>query len=372
MGVLKHYTVKIEALSPIHIGSGEKIGKKEYIYLPWDHLVLIPDISKMCAALQGKGYGKQFEDYMFKNNRDALGVWLKKLGYQKKDYEAWKRYELEAGDAFLTPEARSREILAFIKDPYGMPYVPGSSLKGMFRTALLAWEVKKNPSVYNRIKEDIRSNAGRGSRKYVLEKETRHLEESAFHTLDRGKSVKKDNAVCCNLSGLIVGDSRPIPTEKLVLTQKVDYSLDYKEKPIPILREALIPGTEICFEVTIDTSVCPYSMKDILTALEYFQKVCYDWFYSRFKRGRKESSIVWLGGGTGFLSKTVLYPIFGAEAYRVTDNVFQATLGRKIYEDHKHQKYRDKKLAPHVCKCTKYRGELYDMGMGRIEVIKEN
>ena len=372
MGVLKHYVVKIEALSPIHIGSGEKIGKKEYIYLPWDHLVIIPDISKMYEAIRRKDYGTRFENYMFKNNKDALGVWLKNLGYQKKDYETWKRYELEAGDAFLTQDARSREIMAFIKDPYGMPYVPGSSLKGMFRTALLAWEVNKKPSSYARIKEDIRRNAGLGGRNKVLDREARQLEESAFHTLNRGESVKKNNAVCCNLSGLVVGDSRPLSTENLVLTQKVDYSLDFREKPIPIFREALIPGTKICFEVTIDTSICPYSMEDILAALEYFQKVCYDNFYSRFKRGTRESSVVWLGGGTGFLSKTVLYPIFGPEAYRITDSVFQATLGKKIYDTHKHQKYLGRKLAPHVCKCTKYRGELYDMGMGRIEVIKGN
>lgn len=121
MGVLKHYTVKIEALSPIHMGSGEKIGKKEYIYLPWDQRVIVPDINKMYEALCRKGRGKQFEDYMLKNNRDALGVWLKGLGYQKKDYEAWKRYEMEAGDGLLNDKSRSKEILTFVKDPYGMP-----------------------------------------------------------------------------------------------------------------------------------------------------------------------------------------------------------------------------------------------------------
>ena len=369
MSVLKHHTVKIEALSPIFIGSGEKIGKKEYIYLPWDHRVIIPDINKIYTAIQRKGHGRQFEEYMLKNSQDALGVWLKKMGYQKKDYEAWKRYELEAGDAFLTAAARSKEIMAFIKDPYGLPYVPGSSIKGMFRTALLAWEVKKNPPAFGQIKEDIRNNAGRGGRNTVLTRETQQMEEKAFHTLDRGKDIQKKNAVCCNLAGLVVGDSRPVSTEQLVLTQKVDYSLDREEKPLPILREALIPGTDICFDVTIDTSVCPYSMEDILEALEYFQKICYAGFYKRFRRGSNEESVVWLGGGAGFLSKTVLYPVFGAEAYRITNSVFRATLPPKVYEEHKHRKDLDLKLSPHTCKCTRYRGELYDMGMGRIEVL---
>ena len=44
---LKHYRVKIRVLSPIHIGSGEKIKKKEYIYMPWNHRVIIPNVKKM-------------------------------------------------------------------------------------------------------------------------------------------------------------------------------------------------------------------------------------------------------------------------------------------------------------------------------------
>lgn len=43
---LKHYRVKIRVLSPIHIGSGEKIKKKEYIYMPWNHRVIIPNVEK--------------------------------------------------------------------------------------------------------------------------------------------------------------------------------------------------------------------------------------------------------------------------------------------------------------------------------------
>ena len=47
-------------------------------------------------------------------------------------------------------------------------------------------------------------------------------------------------------------------------------------------------------------------------------------------------------------------------------NVFKNTLG-KNYVVHKHTKDLQLKLAPHVCKCTKYQGKLYHMGMGRIE-----
>lgn len=49
---LKNYKVTIHALSPIHIGSGEKIGKKEYIYLPRKRKVIVPDINIMYGDLR--------------------------------------------------------------------------------------------------------------------------------------------------------------------------------------------------------------------------------------------------------------------------------------------------------------------------------
>ena len=61
---LKHYRVKICVLSPVYIGSGEKIGKKEHIYMPWNHHVIIPNVEKMYMDLQKKGLGKEFADYM--------------------------------------------------------------------------------------------------------------------------------------------------------------------------------------------------------------------------------------------------------------------------------------------------------------------
>lgn len=50
---LEHYEGKIYALSPIYVGSGEKIKKNAYIYAPRNHRVVIPDIEK-CILHCGK------------------------------------------------------------------------------------------------------------------------------------------------------------------------------------------------------------------------------------------------------------------------------------------------------------------------------
>ena len=135
---LKHYRMRIEALSPIYIGSGVKLGTKEYIYMPWNHEVIIPDMQKMFLAVQKKGVIKEFTDFMMNagQNGKTLSQWLKEHRFGSEDYEAWKLYKMDAGESFLNPKARPKEIDAFIKDAYGYPYVPGSSIKGMLRTAL--------------------------------------------------------------------------------------------------------------------------------------------------------------------------------------------------------------------------------------------
>ena len=371
---LQHYNMKISVLSPVYIGSGETIGKKEYIYLPRTHRVIIPDMEKMYAGLRKTHSEKEYVDYMLKDGRYGLEVWLKQNGYKEKDFQAWARYELDAGDR-IAEDTRGRnqkpmEIMSFIKDAYGLPYVPGSSLKGMIRTALLAYEIRHNRGNFSDIKDQIQKNAPvckSKNRTAHLSGETKKLETRAFHTLTKdGKNIS--NAVNCNLSGLIVSDSRPVDLKQLTLSQKIDYTLDGKEKPLPLMRETLIPGTEIYFEISIDRDLCPYNIETILQALDEFQENCYRYFYSRFKRGKNEAGIVWLGGGCGYLSKTVIYPLFGKDAVKVVDQIYRNTLGPN-YNIHKHNRDVSLNLAPHVCKCTRYKGELYDMGMGRIELL---
>lgn len=368
---LKHYELKITALSPIHVGSGQKIGKKLYIYTPWNHKVIVPDGQRMYQDMQKRGLEKKFTEYMMdsRNRLPSLGEWLKENRFTKEDYARWKQYEMDAGEAFVMDgRNRPKEIDTFMKDAYGMPYVPGSSIKGMIRTALIAWELERKPEKYLQIRESIRRRSGeRENRKYCLSRETDQLEQQVLHTLQRDEK-KRGNAVNDNLSGLHVGDSRPIEIERLTLSQKIDYTLQNQEKPLPLLRETVQPGTEIYFNLSIDTSICVYTIENIIDALNYFQKICYDQFYVRFGRGRKEDGIVWLGGGCGFLSKTILYPLFGEEAVKIIDGIYKNTLG-KNYQIHKHTKDVSLGLAPHVCKCTKYEGELYDMGMGRLEVM---
>lgn len=369
---LKHYNIRITALSPIHVGDGSKIGKKEFIQMGTKGPVIVPDTNKMFQSLCVLGKENAYKDFMLNERKLTLGQWLNSQRITEKDIEAWKRYSLDPGDAFVRQNNGRRngtpkDITCFVKDCYGKPYVPGSTLKGMLRSAILCWRIKESPNKFSKEIEKLSSAFKKGGKdKHFLENEINNLEIAVFHTLNRDE--KKKNAVNSIMSGLVVSDSHPIDEEQLILAQKIDFSLNGEEKPLPILREALKPGTQIDFEITIDNSLCDITMDELISALDYFGQMSYEYFYQRFKRGSNEHGTVWLGGGVGFLSKTILYQVYGHEAVKLTDMVLRTTIG-KNYRIHKHEKDISYGVSPHVCKCTRYQGVLYDMGMGKIEVL---
>lgn len=357
---LKNYKVTIHALSPIHIGSGEKIGKKEYIYLPRKRKVIVPDINIMYGDLRKKQLDGEFESFMMQNGNISISKWLADKEFNEKDFERWKKYEMDTGVA--SKNFKPKEIKCFVKDAYGIPYVPGSSIKGMFRTAIIAMELTDNNDKKSRIKSELK----RGIEMHSLLDKTKMLESEMLNILGRDEK-NKENAVNDCLSGLIVGDSQPIDIRSLILSQKIDYTLDGQEKALPILRESLIPGTDINFEVTIDKRVCPYDIGDICSALNVFADISNKRFYKKFNREITNDNAVFLGGGCGFLSKTIIYNLFDKDAVYVADKIFKSTLGNQ-YDIHKHRRDISLGVAPHVCKCTRYGGRLYNMGIGKIEV----
>ena len=370
---LKHYNLRITALSPIHVGNGQTIGKKEYIQIGGPKKpVIIPDMNKMFLTLLTLRREKAYEDFILKERNLGLGQWLLNQGITESTIESFKSYSMDPGDAFVRlnsgKSATPKKIVSFTKDAYLNPYIPGSTIKGMIRNALLCYRVHNARDRYRRYVDELQRASGMGGKpETFLEKETKNLENAVFNTLERDEA-NPANAVNSIMSGLIVSDSKPIDNGKLILAQKIDLSLRGEEKPLPLLREALRPGTQIEFELTIDTRLCDVTIEEILNSLEFFNQVSFDSFYGRFGRGSKAKGTVWIGGGTGFLSKTILYPVYGDKAVRIADKAFQATIG-KNYDVHKHFKDVPNGVAPHVCKCTRFGGKLYDMGMGKIEVI---
>lgn len=382
---LRTYRLRLETLAPVFIGSGGKINKKEYI-LDGEE-ALIPDMRKMYEGLRRAGLAGEYEDYLLNEERGDLGIWLDRNRIGRETYLSWIAYTLDSGDVYFDNN-RSREVMTFVKDAYGCPYVPGSSVKGMLRTVLLASELMARPEKYNGVKRRILSEQekdfqkGKPDRRY-LQRENAGMEQSAFYILERSDKKKAD-AVNDLFAAIRIGDSRPLSTEDLVLCQKVDMKPDGEEKDLPLARECLKPGIVIECDLTVDEgllrerNVPVLTPEKIMNAVSRFHKMYQEVFRGKFQNmpesdmqsgDEEESRSVYLGGGCGFLSKTEVYPMFGdREGVKNAQRIFRRTLGKDLYEKHEHDLDAKRNVSPHVYKLTRYRSQAYEMGKCLISI----
>lgn len=366
---LKSYRVFMHTIGPVFIGSGREIGKKEYFVLN-RRQVGIPDMQLLYAELKKRNKAEAFEEYLLGKGNISLTQWLEKQRVDIDGLERLVRYRLDCGDAILEKGANRLQILECMKDAYGMPYISGSSLKGMFRTILLGADIMKNPEKYREQKHRMRQNANISAYKMkYLKRDIAETEAVAFRTLKRPEKKPQD-AVNDILQGLVVSDSESLCQDDLVLCQKIDRRPDGEEKSLPILRECIKPGTEICFTVTVDTSICKLSKMQLMDAVRLFISGYYRNFVSAFKgMDMLKENYVFCGGGCGFVSKTILYPMYGKqEGIGLAQCVFEKT---KVPRAHRHDKDRQYGASPHTIKCTKYQGKLLQMGMCSIDKIEE-
>lgn len=377
---LKTYHAVLHTVSPVFVGSGHDLTKKEYIFLRDKKKVLIPNIESLYMGLQQKKLASQFTSYLLMNPKDESGIgrmdlrnWLEKNHISPAEYSSWIQYELSCGD-FLQTKGPV-QICMCQKDSYNLPYIPGTSIKGMLRTALLSMEILRSVGAIRNIKSEVsRVAKEQSSRRNYLVREKNKMETEIFHRLNRknekGEVVKKENAVNDVLAGIVVSDSKPLAWEDLVLCQKVDKHVEGDSRRLNLLRECIKPERHIEFSITIDSQICSYTIEDIREAIRLFSQNYYDMFLSRFQGvDRPKENSVWLGGGTGFFTKTVLYSLLGYElGLQTAVDVFVHTLPRKIVQDHKHYKDIRWGVSPHMLKYTNYQGKRYHMGECHLQI----
>lgn len=359
---LKVYDITLRVCGPVFIGSGQEIGKKEYIRIPEQGKVLIPDLPGMYGFLKKRGLARAYEDYLMDSKAVDLFSWLRQRNIRLEDMREWTSYTLDCGDAVFD---RGKQIKTFVKDAYGCPYIPGSSLKGMLRTILIAEDYRRHPERFAQVREEIRRNVGKpADKKKYLKNETDRIEEIAFHKnlSDR----KKEDMTSDILAGMIVSDSMPLSIDDLTLCQKIDYHVHGMERRLPILRECLKPETEVHFTLSIDQEIHPViPVRYLRAAIDEFAKQYDRVFLSRFPNTAEPSgNTVWLGGGAGFVSKTVLYNLFGREqGLELVPKIFEKT---GVPQMHGHKADGRHGVSPHILKITKYMGKSYQFGECRI------
>lgn len=134
---MKKTKIKLELLSPVHIGTGEKLRRGIDFWVHRDTCYFI-DVKKLTAELRDKGCGDEYVTAIRERGLNTMGFLREhQIALQKvvKEYHSMAKFHL-----------RGKTIYPFKRDPLGEPYIPGSAIKGAIRTAVLWKMVREDKS----------------------------------------------------------------------------------------------------------------------------------------------------------------------------------------------------------------------------------
>jgi len=356
---LQTYDLILTTVGPVFIGDGGVILKKSYLLDPSSKKVSIVNEEKLFSLLVEKNLVDRYEQFMLYDKFPDLNSFLEACGFTSANPPEPEivQYTIAAGDALDKDHSR-KEIHTFIRNAKGEAYIPGSSLKGAIRTVLLQQMIRSEGKEHSALVGADQKNFGKIP------------EEEYLHTLQL--TEKKQNAINSIMRGLQVSDSLPIPNEAFILATKHDVTVYGDINVVNCCRESIRPGTKIRFKLTLDQSILKGTITKefILEAVENYADYYYDTYIMHFDEPEQEASVeykncIFLGGGAGFFSKSLVYPYLGEErARKVT-----AEMMTKFFSKHGHDRDNEcHKISPHMLKYAKYRSELYPMGMCKVEI----
>jgi CRISPR-associated protein Csm5 len=384
LGHLERHRLRIKTLSPIYIGSGLKLNKKEYIYMPNGQRIIFVHFDKLITFLDRKKLLHLFEKFMIdQDENNGLYDWLQRQKINEEQYREFSNYSIKAGNA-LGIGIPFREIHTFVKNSHGEPYLPGSSVKGAIRTAIAANFLMDQRPRFSRNLHEIETQAKvQRKGKYYLKTQAESLENTLFRKLNLVNNRK--NAVNDILRGIQISDSLPINSEKLILCLKIDRrkdgtsNINNRNQATGLLfRECIQPQTEIEASLTLDHSVLKgtgISVDFIKEALDEFEENYYESFASQFTGKPEDAEYkcregfpLIIGGGVGFASKTLIYPLADQRERGV--KIVSQILSKQFPANHKHTQDVSLGVSPHIIKFTKVNNKNYPMGYCEVCIDK--
>ena len=397
---------EIECLSPVHIGSGDKLTAVEYIFDEKARQVYFLDQARWLQFL----YRKRLTDEFLRHIRrtaeqlkskdpfcgQLLWDWLTQKGIRPDEIRnlAGTIGHVHTNNPLI--DRRSvNDIARNVTDAFGSVYIPGSSIKGALRTGLLSSIILKNKEKYTTSWKEIEStifNARGRSDLKCLGKVQSKLEGLVFQRL----GLQDEHGRACGgsvndvLRGLIVSDAACVePVCNTVIVQKLDGSLAKTEgmNPcrLPLFRECIPAGTRLRFSVTADLEMLKvigigsiddifsvtreYVMRNLKFQEHAFTRAFGRQFFAAQAFNEAKQADLFLGGGTGFQYKTVIYDlapdeeIGRAAVAKYLDLVF-------TNKDSKPQhKSKDKDISPRTVKLTAQGREYQLMGLCRVKEV---
>lgn len=341
---LQTFELTLTTHGPLFIGNGIKLPRKEYLADMQRQTVSFLDEEKMFDLLIEENCVGLFEQYCMGADGNLQDFFFKWCKFSREDVKSAIRYEISAADA-LDRSHSLKDIWRFIRDSQGNAYVPGSSIKGALRTALLYQAISES---------DIEP---KGNISEIPEWEYLHK-----LTLN---PAKPNDAINSLMRGIQVSDSEPISDKNFILVMKTDASTSGNLGTINLCRECVRPNTVIRSRITLDQSVLKNQItaKSIMAAINafanYYEKTYRQHFWEPDDAvPLSPRNLLYLGGGAGFLSKTLVYPYYGeAKGLAETSNILQ-----RSFRKHNHDRDVNNGISPRTEKYGKVNNQLYHFG----------
>lgn len=375
----------LKVVTPINTADGIVLGAKDYLYDSSRQKVYFLNLHQWHMFIYKHMLLEKYESYLANfRDKQSLLEWLRMQGYDIDDVRTVITSEAQATVNLMDNEKKKtlNDINRHIQQPDGSLYVPGSSIKGVFRTAILYSLLQKRQDIkvkyWRQIQEKISSNYFKPYRDF--NKLISDLENELLHTLRLvDGDIHSNNAVYSAMRGLQVSDTYASRNMQTAILQKVDGGFDKfgkaSPKKLPIFRECMLPKAELFFDVKIEKAVMSTiginTVDDLLKATHSFFAAVTDLLQQAFEKEYQEAfqgvaaGNMFLGGNTGFLSKTLLAML--APDKDTAKNTIKVLLD-KSFKNHKHL-LRDKVIAPRTLKCTNYNGKLMLMGVAEVRKV---
>lgn len=380
----KVYRMSLTTLSPVFIGSGEELNKSMYVYN--DNEIMIIDEKKLIKELLlRKGLYESFLNGCSSGDLNLTNFLEKNLhGY--KDIDIYK-YKITSYSNIKT-NGKFNNINTFIKSSNGKPYIPGSSIKGAIRTAIIAGEIINNKSKYNNIFKDIISGRNR------------YNENDIVNNISNNFNIKNI------FNKISVSDTNDIDINNLCICKRYDISTHLETgHELPIYMELLKPCLKFNFLLTLYSS---FSINDLSKYFNNFynDNINDNTLYTNYLsiiNIFKDKSIknphnlyfnynnmipnIFIGGANGFLTKSIIYTIRKMKndnneiisknqiidyVKKYLDKKFAKIdkESKKWIPQHNHIKI-DEKISPRTLRLVKYNDLYIALGMCNIKVEEE-
>lgn len=364
----------LEIVSPVNIGNGTVLEAKEYIYDVRESTVYLLNQMAWHKFIYKRGLFNEYAQYMEKERHKTLQQWLRDLHIDMKEIiaaDVVKSKIIADRNDVLNSTGKTgkkntlNQLICQARLSDGRVYIPGSSLKGIFRSAMLFRYLKRNEdarrSCWSRIKFEVDSdNKYKKGNAAELEK----MFVGSLPSVGNGIGIS-----CSDTNGL---SSSRAPVAAL---QKVDLVInqqgEIKENPLSVFRESILAGVKFNFDLKINTKITEavgiHSTEDLLKAVQDYFNASADVFMETFRREKADitnqmaAANIYLGSNTGFLTKTLILALAPSrdEAREITSKILQKSFG-------KHKHYKDKFISPRSLKMTNYNNKRCLTGLARI------